>query len=240
MRASRSAPASSASVDASTAPSPSTRTAASTCDEISVRSARAAGGVHDPDDTAAVRRPLAQPVAKFFADRGTHLAAMIAYFGLLSSVSLIFLALAAARLAGPGRRVELPRRRAAAPLSVAVDREHRQGRPGDQGQRDDARRDRRRSSSGRRSRSSACSSRRSTSSTAGRTAPSCAASRWRRCSWPARSSCSSTGLVLGSFGYDLLQRFARGVIANAVVAYGSRCSSRRSPSSSSSCSPTSG
>jgi membrane protein len=41
-----------------------------------------------------VRRPFAQPIAKFFADRGTHLAAMIAYFGLLSSVSLIFLALA--------------------------------------------------------------------------------------------------------------------------------------------------
>ena len=41
-----------------------------------------------------MRRPLAQPVAKFFADRGPHLAAMIAYFGLLSSVSLIFLALA--------------------------------------------------------------------------------------------------------------------------------------------------
>jgi membrane protein len=41
-----------------------------------------------------VRRPLAQPLAKFFADRGTHLAAMIAYFGLLSSVSLIFIALA--------------------------------------------------------------------------------------------------------------------------------------------------
>jgi membrane protein len=40
-----------------------------------------------------VRRPFAEPLAKFFADRGTHLAAMIAYFGLLSSVSLIFLAL---------------------------------------------------------------------------------------------------------------------------------------------------
>ena len=39
-------------------------------------------------------RPLAEPIAKFFADRGPHLAAMIAYFGLLSSVSLIFLALA--------------------------------------------------------------------------------------------------------------------------------------------------
>jgi len=41
-----------------------------------------------------VRRPFAQPLAKFYADRGPHLAAMIAYFGLLSSVSLIFLALA--------------------------------------------------------------------------------------------------------------------------------------------------
>ncbi len=41
-----------------------------------------------------MQRPLAQPLEKFFADRGTHLAAMIAYFGLLSSVSLIFLALA--------------------------------------------------------------------------------------------------------------------------------------------------
>jgi YihY family inner membrane protein len=41
-----------------------------------------------------VRRPLPPPISKFFADRGPHLAAMIAYFGLLSSVSLIFLALA--------------------------------------------------------------------------------------------------------------------------------------------------
>lgn len=41
-----------------------------------------------------MRRPFNQPVARFFADRGPHLAAMIAYFGLLSSVSLIFLALA--------------------------------------------------------------------------------------------------------------------------------------------------
>jgi membrane protein len=41
-----------------------------------------------------VRRPFAQPLTKFYADRGPHLAAMIAYFWLLSSVSLIFLALA--------------------------------------------------------------------------------------------------------------------------------------------------
>ncbi len=41
-----------------------------------------------------MHRLFARPVSKFFQDRGPHLAAMIAYFGLLSSVSLIFLALA--------------------------------------------------------------------------------------------------------------------------------------------------
>ncbi len=37
---------------------------------------------------------------KFFADRGTHLAAMIAYFALLSFVPLLFLALAVLALFG--------------------------------------------------------------------------------------------------------------------------------------------
>jgi membrane protein len=39
-------------------------------------------------------------VSKFFADRGTHLAAMIAYFALLSFVPLLFLALSLLGLAG--------------------------------------------------------------------------------------------------------------------------------------------
>ncbi|HEY2935890.1 MAG TPA: YihY/virulence factor BrkB family protein [Gaiellaceae bacterium] len=39
-------------------------------------------------------------IRKFFADRGTHLAAMIAYFALLSFVPLVFLALALLGLAG--------------------------------------------------------------------------------------------------------------------------------------------
>ena len=38
--------------------------------------------------------------SKFFADRGTHLAAMIAYFALLSFVPLVFLALALLGFAG--------------------------------------------------------------------------------------------------------------------------------------------
>jgi membrane protein len=39
-------------------------------------------------------------IQKFFADRGTHLAAMIAYFALLSFFSLLFVALALLSLAG--------------------------------------------------------------------------------------------------------------------------------------------
>jgi membrane protein len=43
---------------------------------------------------------MSEPLAKFFADRGPHLAAMIAYFALLSLVPLVFLALALLGLFG--------------------------------------------------------------------------------------------------------------------------------------------
>ena len=43
---------------------------------------------------------MREPLQKFFADRGPHLAAMIAYFALLSLVPLIFLALALLGLFG--------------------------------------------------------------------------------------------------------------------------------------------
>ena len=43
---------------------------------------------------------MRQIVSKFLADRGTHLAAMIAYFALLSFVPLLFLALSLIALAG--------------------------------------------------------------------------------------------------------------------------------------------
>src|SRR5438270_7022944 len=47
------------------------------------------------------RSPRLRPlVDKFLADRGTHLAAMIAYFALLSFVPLLFLALALIGLLG--------------------------------------------------------------------------------------------------------------------------------------------
>ena len=44
--------------------------------------------------------PMRKVIRKFFADRGTHLAAMIAYFALLSFVPLLFLALSLLGLAG--------------------------------------------------------------------------------------------------------------------------------------------
>ncbi len=43
---------------------------------------------------------LPQPLGKFFADRGPHLAAMIAYFALLSFVPLLFLTVSLLGLAG--------------------------------------------------------------------------------------------------------------------------------------------
>jgi len=45
-------------------------------------------------------RTMGELFSKFFADRGTHLAAMIAYFALLSFVPLLFLALALLGFAG--------------------------------------------------------------------------------------------------------------------------------------------
>jgi len=50
-----------------------------------------------------LRKPSFGPFPKFFADRGTHLAAMIAYFALVSFVPLTFLALA---LLGLANRVD--------------------------------------------------------------------------------------------------------------------------------------
>ena len=82
----------------------STSTAASTCGEISSRSARAAAASMASDALPERLQPcgaVGQIVRKFFADRGTHLAAMIAYFALMSFVPLVFLALVAVRARAP-------------------------------------------------------------------------------------------------------------------------------------------
>ena len=50
--------------------------------------------------TGGVRTLASAVVAKFISDRGTHLAAMIAYFALLAFVPLLFLALSLVGLAG--------------------------------------------------------------------------------------------------------------------------------------------
>src|SRR6266571_2621442 len=111
-------------VDAATLPWSSNTTAAWICEEISVRSASACwasivdGSIRRrsrrrPEEAVAARppRPLTRYssrmrirrrdlVQKFFADRGPHLAAMIAYFALLSFVPLTFLSLALLGLTG--------------------------------------------------------------------------------------------------------------------------------------------
>jgi membrane protein len=58
------------------------------------------GGVHRPEPYCGVHIRKRALFVKFFADRGTHLAAMIAYFALLSFVPLSFLALAVLGLSG--------------------------------------------------------------------------------------------------------------------------------------------
>jgi membrane protein len=55
---------------------------------------------HTPRVARAALRDLRGAFAKFFADRGTHLAAMIAYFALVSFVPLVFLALSLLGLTG--------------------------------------------------------------------------------------------------------------------------------------------
>src|SRR5437899_4648596 len=114
----------SASVAAATFPVSSNTTAAWICEEISVRSASAcwasivgqsieaslatAASKEGRGPTAAavdgilrdVRLRRRDLVQKFYADRGPHLAAMIAYFALLSFVPLTFISLALLGLTG--------------------------------------------------------------------------------------------------------------------------------------------
>ena len=62
------------------------------------------------------------PFSKFFADRGTHLAAMIAYFALLSFVPLTFLALSLLGIAGrPSEQSFVVRELSKAFPSVSID-----------------------------------------------------------------------------------------------------------------------
>jgi membrane protein len=62
------------------------------------------------------------PFSKFFADRGTHLAAMIAYFALLSFVPLVFLTLSALGIAGrPSEQSFVVRELSKAFPSVSID-----------------------------------------------------------------------------------------------------------------------
>src|ERR1044071_4646533 len=95
---------SSSTVDPRTVPSRSKTTAVSTWVEISVRSASAwavaATGPTLPQPILRSMPALPEPLGKFFRDRGPHLAAMTAYFALLSFVPLLFLTGSLLGLAG--------------------------------------------------------------------------------------------------------------------------------------------
>src|SRR6478735_5790857 len=95
-RASRPARSSGMPKEPTVSPSPDTIAAASICGEISTRSARARPAsiaVEAISEDSGVTMKRRQLVHKFFADRGTHHAAMVAYFALLSFVPLVFLTL---------------------------------------------------------------------------------------------------------------------------------------------------
>ena len=202
------------------APLASSTTAASICDEISVRSARPARRPSALDATT-VHTPSCETIREVLrrprhAPRGDDRVLRAA----LVRAARLPLALAA-RLLGPGRRVELLRHGAAERASRAC-RSTASSRivHAVQDHATDARdRRRRRSCSGRRSRSSACSSRRSTSSTTGRTGRSCTGR-------PARSSsCSRSlvdlfvGLLVGASARTSSTATRPAFLANAVVAY---------------------
>ena len=94
--------------------------AASIWDEISVKVGERLCGVHAanlPQPLSLLDsgvRAVSAILGKFLADRGTHLAAMIAYFALLAFVPLLFLALSLVALDRRAGRVELPDRAAPA------------------------------------------------------------------------------------------------------------------------------
>src|SRR3954447_23632745 len=91
----------SASVEPTTLPLSSKTTAVWICDETSVRSASACcASIRLQSRVRPVRVRRRDLWGKFYADRGTHLAAMIAYFALLAFVPLTFLALALLGLTG--------------------------------------------------------------------------------------------------------------------------------------------
>ncbi len=145
----------------------------------------------DGDTPRVTRLPVRATFGTFFAVRGTHLAAMVAYFALASVVPLVFLALAMLGFFG---RVDessalvtylsdlLPSQSVDEIVGTVRRCRTTHASSGSSAAS---------SCSGARSRSSARSSRPSTSSTGGPTAPSSAARRSRSRTWSPRSSSSS-------------------------------------------------
>ena len=86
-------------------------------------------------------------VSKFFADRGTHLAAMVAYFALLSFVPLVFLSLSLLGLVHRADASDFLVKELSRAFPTQLAQEHPHARPSRPGQRGDARHRRRRRAS---------------------------------------------------------------------------------------------
>ena len=164
---------------------------------------------------------LPQPLGKFFADRGPHLAAMIAYFALLSFVPLLFLTISLLSLAGTAGRVELPRDGAEARLPGQLDLEHRPHGSRDPEPRDRARDRRRRSALLWTSLSLFSVLESAFNIVYGQPNRSFLRGKLLAVGLMLVSLVTLfVGLLVGSFGFDLLKRYAAGVAGNSYVAYG--------------------
>src|SRR5689334_20711891 len=129
---------------------------------------------------------LPQPLGKFFDDRGPHLAAMIAYFALLSFVPLLFLTISLLSITGR------------ADESSYLVTELKRAFPG-----------------------SSISSIVHTVREIERHATALGILGGAALLWTSLSLVMLfVGLLVGSFGFDLLKRYAGGVASNSYVAYG--------------------
>ena len=177
-----------------------------------------------PDTAGSCVGPLAPSRSRSSSPTAApHLAAMIAYFALLSFVPLLFLALALLGFTGRAEESSYLVEELKRAFPAAVDRRLVASSSAIQRTRRRSGSSAARSCSGLARRSSACSSRRSTSSTAARTGRSCAGRRSRSLLHGrlARRR-SSPGSSSGSSAFDLAAALAPGFVGNGVVAYGSR------------------
>ena len=171
--------------------------------------------------------------AKFFADRGTHLAAMVAYFALLSFVPLTFLALSLLGLVHRADASDFLVKELSRAFPTQLAQEHPHARPPRAGQRGDARDRRRR----RAALVVALALQRARVGVQHRLRPAeplvpAREGRRRASSWSRRSRRSSSASSIGALGVEVRQAVRAGLRRQQRR----RPTSSRSPSRCSACS----